>query len=425
MTYDSAGNQTATMSGVSLGYDAENRQTSFAITGASQELYDYDGEGRRVRHQHQTWVNGAWTTPSNSTTLYVYDAFGKLAAEYGAQSANSPCVTCYLTTDMLGSTRLMTDENGIAKARYDYLPFGQEILPPSSGGRASVMCGTISCYGQGGAINQKFTGKERDAETGLDHFLFRYNSSAQGRFTTPDPINLTAKRLLNPANTLNKYVYGGNNPLLYVDPTGRDITVFYRAPSGAWNDFGHIMLAVTNQATGQVRFADYYNQNGNTFSGPGVMNQPTAERLKEDAALTIQTNPGVAQELINDIDTLTGNKSTYVFVFHDCATVCADLLNLAGIDAPSLAASPTNIWSFLYSKYSSEALNGGQLKMGLYRYQPGQEFGSPMSAFPNGTDPFSNLELLYMLANQQNNQPPPRACVTTNDGLGNVTTWCD
>jgi hypothetical protein len=27
-----------------------------------------------------------------------------------------------------------------------------------------------------------------------------------------DPINLTEERLLNPANTLNKYVYGGNNP---------------------------------------------------------------------------------------------------------------------------------------------------------------------------------------------------------------------
>lgn len=32
----------------------------------------------------------------------------------------------------------------------------------------------------------EFTGKERDAETGLDYFLARYYSSAQGRFTSPD-----------------------------------------------------------------------------------------------------------------------------------------------------------------------------------------------------------------------------------------------
>jgi RHS repeat-associated protein len=31
-----------------------------------------------------------------------------------------------------------------------------------------------------------FTGKERDAETGSDYFGFRYYSSAQGRWTSPD-----------------------------------------------------------------------------------------------------------------------------------------------------------------------------------------------------------------------------------------------
>ncbi|MGH9745326.1 MAG: RHS repeat-associated core domain-containing protein [Candidatus Acidiferrales bacterium] len=130
------------------------------------------------------------------------------------------------------------------------------------------------------ATPRKFTGKERDSESGLDNFGARYDSSSLGRFMSPDPINLTAKRVVDP-QTLNKYAYARNNPLLYVDPTGRDITIFYRAPTGAWNDFGHIMLAVTNQANGQVRFADYYNKNGNARTGPGVMNQQeTADRLK-------------------------------------------------------------------------------------------------------------------------------------------------
>ena len=34
----------------------------------------------------------------------------------------------------------------------------------------------------------QFTSKERDAETGLDYFGARYMSSAQGRFTSPDPL---------------------------------------------------------------------------------------------------------------------------------------------------------------------------------------------------------------------------------------------
>lgn len=36
-----------------------------------------------------------------------------------------------------------------------------------------------------GAVPE-FTGKERDAETGLDYFGARYFSGAQGRFTSPD-----------------------------------------------------------------------------------------------------------------------------------------------------------------------------------------------------------------------------------------------
>jgi hypothetical protein len=43
----------------------------------------------------------------------------------------------------------------------------------------------------------KFTGKERDAESGLDYFGARYMSSAQGRFTTPDwPNRVTPLRSL-------------------------------------------------------------------------------------------------------------------------------------------------------------------------------------------------------------------------------------
>jgi RHS repeat-associated protein len=35
-------------------------------------------------------------------------------------------------------------------------------------------------------VRSRSTGKERDGETGLDNFLKRYYSGAQGRFTSPD-----------------------------------------------------------------------------------------------------------------------------------------------------------------------------------------------------------------------------------------------
>jgi len=104
---------------------------------------------------------------------------------------------------------LVTDENGNTVSRHDYIPFGEEIQA-NSGGRDST-------FGTQDFVNQKFTGKERDQETGLDYFGARYFSGAQGRFTSPDPI--TTLKLEDPQRW-NKYAYGRGNPLRFIDPTG-------------------------------------------------------------------------------------------------------------------------------------------------------------------------------------------------------------
>ena len=68
-----------------------------------------------------------------------------------------------------------------------------------------------------------FTGKERDAETGLDFFGARYFSAAQGRFTTPDwsarPVPIPYADISDP-QTLNLYAYVRNNPLSRADADG-------------------------------------------------------------------------------------------------------------------------------------------------------------------------------------------------------------
>ena len=69
----------------------------------------------------------------------------------------------------------------------------------------------------------QFTGKERDAETGLDYFGARYFSSAQGRFTSPDwsatPQPIPYADLKDP-QSLNLYSYVRNNPLAKADADG-------------------------------------------------------------------------------------------------------------------------------------------------------------------------------------------------------------
>lgn len=77
------------------------------------------------------------TVGTNPTTVYVAvnscDAQGNLTAEYGG--SNSASGPQYLTTDHLGSTRLVTDQSGSVAKTFDYLPFGEEIGGTSSTGR--------------------------------------------------------------------------------------------------------------------------------------------------------------------------------------------------------------------------------------------------------------------------------------------------
>jgi RHS repeat-associated protein len=82
---------------------------------------------------------------------------------------------------------------------------------------------TLPAYNYDAGV-YKFTGKERDAETGLDLMGARYYGNALGRFVTSDPLSIEMHRLIDPQQ-LNLYEYGRNNPLRFSDPTGLDIAV--------------------------------------------------------------------------------------------------------------------------------------------------------------------------------------------------------
>ncbi|MBI3291696.1 MAG: RHS repeat-associated core domain-containing protein, partial [Elusimicrobia bacterium] len=78
---------------------------------------------------------------------------------------------------------------------------------------------------------QKFTGKRLDDSTGLYYFGARYYDPQLGRFIQPD----TIVQAPSDPQTLNRYTYARNNPLIYTDPTGHfSWKKFWKAAVGAF-----------------------------------------------------------------------------------------------------------------------------------------------------------------------------------------------
>ena len=199
-TYDNAGNiQSIPLIGRSSTYDAENRQKSVTVNGVASN-YTYDSDGHRITKS----VGGA------AATTYVYDPNGQLAAEYGT-ATDPDGGTRFLDADALGTTRLKADVSATILNCYDFLPFGQELLAGTDA--------RPSCFATPpDSFNLKFTGKERDAESGLDYFGARYFSGPEGRFTGADA-PFSDQDPSDP-QSWNLFSYGRNNPLSNTDPTG-------------------------------------------------------------------------------------------------------------------------------------------------------------------------------------------------------------
>jgi len=205
-TYDAAGNMT--YDGFHYyTYDAENRIT--AVDNGSTASYVYNENGLRVRKNM-----------GSSFTEYIYDPKGVVQEEWNGTSwpyqyvyagnrliaEYTNTTTKFIQSDHLGSTRLVTGVSKVVQDNMDYLPFGQQIAGDTS-------------------TTHKFTGKERDGESGLDNFGARYFASTMGRFMSPDwaarPTAVPYAVFGDP-QSLNLYTYVRNDPVTQADADGHD-----------------------------------------------------------------------------------------------------------------------------------------------------------------------------------------------------------
>jgi RHS repeat-associated protein len=198
--YDANGNMTNDGANA-LVYDAENRTLS-ATNGSASGTYTYDGNNLRVKK-----VSGGTTTItifsggldiaeypagaalSSPTNEYIYSGSQKIAL---LQSGT----TYYFHNDHL-SPRVRTNTSGAIVDQRGHFPFGETWYSPAG---APLL----------------FTGYYRDAESGNDYAMARYNVNRLGRFSSPDPISGS----ISDSQSLNRYLYTENNPINATDPSG-------------------------------------------------------------------------------------------------------------------------------------------------------------------------------------------------------------
>jgi RHS repeat-associated protein len=164
------------------------------------------------------------TTTSNSPNIVVnaygspdYSIYphmqvylnGGLAGEWDVPASTQAYTAnpvYYYLSDHLGSSNVVANSLGEVLDESDFYPFGGELQITNS---------LPNHY--------KFTGKERDTETGNDYFGARYYASSMGRFMSPDwsaKVEPVPYSKLDDPQHLNLYAYVQDHPLTMTDPDG-------------------------------------------------------------------------------------------------------------------------------------------------------------------------------------------------------------
>lgn len=213
-TYDANGNQTGANSDRHYAWDYADRMKCFYVEASGSVTkfthYLYDAAGARVKKL--TWKNGGNIT---ETTTYIDGTFeyhrkdnlgtveqknylqiqGGIELRVGAYSDDGSETLLLTISDYLSSASIRLSQYGDLYDKEEFYPYGD-----------SSLC-TF------GKKRYRFTGKEKDNESGLYYYGARYYSSWTGQFLTLDP--LAGKFPYQSA-----YCYADCNPIMKNDPTG-------------------------------------------------------------------------------------------------------------------------------------------------------------------------------------------------------------
>jgi RHS repeat-associated protein len=201
--------------------------------------------------------------------------------------------------------------------------------------KSNAASGMPVCLWQN-SIGSRSSGKERDVETGLDYFLARYYSGAEGRFLSPDwsatPLPIPYADLDSP-QTLNLYGYVRNNPMSHFDADGHDIAIVENGPTKG-NPIGHTAIAITGQGV--------FSFGNTTDLGSSLTDYLSREAPRRDTAITIIKTTPEQDKAALDALMMQDSKGAINLYPDNCSARSNAALDAAGVPQAPGTVNPAN-----------------------------------------------------------------------------------
>lgn len=160
-------------------------------------LYDYTGQRiRKIENGVTIYSIGKHAERQIAGSAQEDTSYYFANGERVAKKDSSGELSCY-HEDHLGGTDGVTDTSGNVVENTKYYPFGE--------------------IREGGQEKYAYTGKEKDSLTDWYYYEARYYNPEFVHFTQADQVE---RDIYDPQN-LNRYSYVQNNPIVYIDPTGK------------------------------------------------------------------------------------------------------------------------------------------------------------------------------------------------------------
>jgi RHS repeat-associated protein len=177
--------------------------------------YFYDAAGQRVKKlvrkhggqvevthyidglfEHHRW--GGRSQAGENNHVHVMDDKQRIALVRtgGPHPDDQGPAVQFQLGDHLGSSNVVVDSAGALVNREEFTPYGE------------------TSFGSFAKKRYRFTGKERDEESGMDYHSARYYALWLGRWATADPAGFV--------DGANLYRYVRSNPIGFVDPDGHE-----------------------------------------------------------------------------------------------------------------------------------------------------------------------------------------------------------